>query len=294
MVSSGIRIGAWDYLKREDVKPKELGGHIVAASLKVYSGTKDEYMTFISAEAYNYLKTWVESRAEAGERITTKSWLMRDLWEDAPSKKGGVQQRGIGQSPKKLTATGVVRLIERALFAQDIRKHLEPGKRRYEFQAAHGFRKFFATACDRRMKSLHTEKLLGHDTGLKQNYNRESEDDLLQSYLKAVPDLTFFERITVQGASTEEVESLRKGLEEANKKIQLLIDQQVSALLVGQNLDPKNEARSRVLETFNLYSDLDFKLLSKDRQTRVLERNQEDKELLETELDKRQRERSEK
>jgi hypothetical protein len=39
MASSGIRIGAWDYLKWRDVKPIENeGGQIVAARLTVYEG----------------------------------------------------------------------------------------------------------------------------------------------------------------------------------------------------------------------------------------------------------------
>lgn len=71
-----------------------------------------------------------------------------------------------------------------------MRKRLEKGKRRHEFQADHGFRKYFKTVAERRMKSLHVEMLMGHSTGLADNYYRIPEKELLDEYLKAVPDLS--------------------------------------------------------------------------------------------------------
>jgi hypothetical protein len=53
MTSSGIRLGAWDYLKWGDIRPieKESMG-IVAAKMIVYAGEDEEYYTFISREAF--------------------------------------------------------------------------------------------------------------------------------------------------------------------------------------------------------------------------------------------------
>jgi hypothetical protein len=56
MLSSGIRLGAWDYLRWGDVKPIEKDSRLVAARLRVYAGEEDEYFTFISEEAYRSLK----------------------------------------------------------------------------------------------------------------------------------------------------------------------------------------------------------------------------------------------
>lgn len=39
------------------------------------------------------------------------------------------------------------------------------------------------------MKSLSAETLLGQDKGLHENYDRIPESDLLEDYLKAVPEL---------------------------------------------------------------------------------------------------------
>jgi hypothetical protein len=211
MVSSGIRLGAWDYLKWGDIEPIEKpAGHVIAARLKVYSGTKDEYVTFITAEAYKSLKDWMNSREQAGEKIDRESWLMRNLWDAHAIQRGSVQQRGTITEIKQLSATGIARLIQRALYKQRLRKKLAPGKRRHEFQADHGFRKYFDTVCDKHMKTLYVEFLMGHNTGLKESYNRADESELLENYLKAVPELTFYERI--QGATTEDIESLKARL----------------------------------------------------------------------------------
>jgi hypothetical protein len=44
MISSGFRIGAWDYLKWKHVKPIEnKNGEIIAARLTVYAGDSEEY-----------------------------------------------------------------------------------------------------------------------------------------------------------------------------------------------------------------------------------------------------------
>ncbi len=89
MVSSGMRVGAWDYLRWEDIKPMEKNGSVVAASIKIYSNTKDEYKSFITPEAFNSLKEWMDRRLLAGEKVTGKSWVMRDLWDESATKKRG-------------------------------------------------------------------------------------------------------------------------------------------------------------------------------------------------------------
>lgn len=53
MASSGIRVGAWDYLKWRHIIPIERNGLVIAAKLIVYAGEGDEYFSFISPEAYH-------------------------------------------------------------------------------------------------------------------------------------------------------------------------------------------------------------------------------------------------
>jgi hypothetical protein len=62
MASSGIRIGALDYLKWKHVTPMFLesgNSEIVAAKLLVYAGDAEVYYIFITPEAYNSLKEWM-------------------------------------------------------------------------------------------------------------------------------------------------------------------------------------------------------------------------------------------
>jgi integrase len=59
MVSSGIRLGAWDSLKWKHVVPIENNdGAPLFARLFVYPGDKEEYYKFISWEALIALNEW--------------------------------------------------------------------------------------------------------------------------------------------------------------------------------------------------------------------------------------------
>ena len=62
MASSGIRLGAWDYLKWKHVIPiKDDDDPLVikAAKLIVYAGEPEQYYTFITFEAYLELEKWM-------------------------------------------------------------------------------------------------------------------------------------------------------------------------------------------------------------------------------------------
>ena len=53
MMSSGIRVGAWDYLKWKHIIPiKNEEDEVIAAKIRVYAGEKEEYLSFITPEAY--------------------------------------------------------------------------------------------------------------------------------------------------------------------------------------------------------------------------------------------------
>ena len=145
MASSGIRIGAWDYLQWGHIRPVKKDDEIVAAKLIVYAGEDEEYFSFISGEAWLALNDWMDYRRSSGESITDSSWVMRDLWDTRVA-----QGRGLVTKPKKLTSLGIKRLMERAIWAQGLRKKLEPGKKRHPYQANHSLRKWFKTRCELR------------------------------------------------------------------------------------------------------------------------------------------------
>jgi len=169
-----------------NVKPIERNGKVVAAKIIVYAGDEEEYFTFITSEAYSELEKWMTYRSGCGELINEKSWVMRHLWN---TKKGHMQC--FVTAPKKLKSAGVKRLMEDALWTQGIRTKLELGKKRHEFQADHGFRKWFKTRCELvGMKSINVEILMSHSIGIGDCYYRASETELLNDYLKATEFLT--------------------------------------------------------------------------------------------------------
>src|SRR6476646_8305352 len=124
-------------------------------------------------------------RQNSGELIDDNSWLMRDLWDTGVLK----EAKGFVTKPKKLASSGIKRLIERAIWAQGLRKKLENGKKRHPFSAIHSFRKWFKTRCEiAGMKPINVEKLLSHSIGISNSYYRPTENELLEDYLK-VSDL---------------------------------------------------------------------------------------------------------
>ena len=111
MLSLGIRLDAWNYLRWNHIKSIERESKIEAAKITIYAGDPEEYFTVISSEAYRALTNWMKFREESGEAITSSSWVMRDLWD---TNKGCIQH--FVTISKKLKATGVKRLVEDALW----------------------------------------------------------------------------------------------------------------------------------------------------------------------------------
>jgi integrase len=206
MASSGIRIGAWDYLQWGHIRPIEQEGEVVAAKMIVYAGEDEEYFTFTSSESWQELKKWMEYRQSSGEPISDSSWVMRDLWDTRVS-----QGRGFVSLPKKLSSLGVKRLMERAIWAQGLRKKLEAGKKRHPYQANHSLRKWFKTRCEiSGMRPINIEKLMNHSIGISDAYYRATENELLEDYLRAADNL----------AVNLESLNLRKQLEDFTSKTQ--------------------------------------------------------------------------
>jgi integrase len=232
MASSGIRVGAFNYLQWKHISPlSNCNGDIIAARMLIYPGDPaEEYYTFCTPEAYNELKNWMQYREDCGEKISGESWVMRDIWQTHGMDYGA--KFGLAENPKKLDAIAVKRIIERALWEQGIRKPLPEGTKHHEWKPAHGFRKFFKTKAEQVMLPLHVEMLLGHDTGLSMSYYRPSAKTLLEDYSKAVELLTINDdRILLQKQvaeltekSKEENYIIKGKLSEKEKDIEELIN----------------------------------------------------------------------
>jgi hypothetical protein len=115
MVSGGFRLGSWEYLKWKHVKPIEREGTLVAAKIIIYAGESEEYFTFITPEAYNYLKDWMNCRISYGEKISDDSLIFRDMWQTTDSNTRNMPRHAV--NPRKVSAFAVKRMIERAIWA---------------------------------------------------------------------------------------------------------------------------------------------------------------------------------
>src|SRR5215469_7389054 len=174
-------------------------------------------------------KNNIQLRKKSGEAINEESWVMRNLWDNRVTK-----GKGWATIPKKLKSSGVKALVENAIWTQGLRRKLPPGKRRHEFQADHGFRKFFKTRAEQIMKPINVEMLMSHSTGVSDSYYRPTEKDLFDDYLKAIDLLTINgDRVTLQKQITQleekskDNEYIIKGkLQEKDRQIETLIKKQ--------------------------------------------------------------------
>ena len=161
MLSSGIRVGSWDYLQWKHVIPIERDSIVVAAKL-VVKNTKinnRSYCTFITPEAFETLKNWMDFRELHGETITGESWLIRDTWQKLDRKRS--HYTGLARFPNKIGSLSIKNMIYDAWKIQGVRqKLLEPGNKRHDFKSTHSFRKFFETKCQMAKMNHNNIKLL--------------------------------------------------------------------------------------------------------------------------------------
>jgi integrase len=192
MLSAGIRVGSWDFLKWKHIIPI-FRKDVLAAAKIILKNTKinnREYYSFITPEAYHSLKDWMDFRALHGEVITGESWLMRDTWEKID--RDHSHRIGLAKFPKKFGCTAIGNMIGEAWRVQGVRDLLDPAKKikRHEFKSTHSFRKYFETRCQLKMNHNNIKLLMDHSLGESQNYHRPVEKELLEDYLNAVDLLT--------------------------------------------------------------------------------------------------------
>jgi hypothetical protein len=157
------------------------------------------------------------------DKITDESWIIRDAWKITNITLGG--RRGVAKDPKKLRERGLRRMMERALKVQGVRTELPEGKRRYEVNAFHGFRKFYETQTTiAGMNSKNINKLLNHHVNYEPHYYKPQQDDVLKDYLRAIPYLTisdYDKTVLIQRNEALEAENTGK-LDRMQKEIEFL------------------------------------------------------------------------
>ena len=198
--SSGIRVGAFSGMTWDDLSPiykKNNDGekNMVASKLTVYKGEREEYTTFVTPECYHALEQYKKSRELIGEKVTSKSPLIRDSWDNHKYRK---DKRKEPRMAKPLASKTIANMMGEFLKKINLR---ETGSGKHEFKQIHGFRKFFKTNAERACKTIDVEKLMGHT----ENYYKPSLDYLLAEYIKAIPYLTISETVELKDKLKQQV-----------------------------------------------------------------------------------------
>jgi hypothetical protein len=197
--SAGFRLEAWDYFCWKDVVLfEDENKHYKGAALRVYRGDPEEYWTFITPEACKILLVYKEE---------WKSRFLRYPNDDHPliaSTRFDV--------PHRLHQKGVRARVDKIVTKIGLRDQLKKGRRRYEIQLDHGFRKYFNTMMRRaKVDYLDKEDMMGHKVGLEKHYERYNQEDFerFPEYEKAIPFLTISddERIKIENLKLKKEKS---------------------------------------------------------------------------------------
>jgi hypothetical protein len=167
----------------KDEKQHELEHHLY--KLRVYEGSDEEYITFLTPAGANAVDKYIEARRTAGEKVTANSPLIRDVFDFAKKN---------ADKPKPVTLDALDMLFMRLTRSAGIRPKEKEGNRqdRHDIMLFHGIRKYVNHAlvnagCDVIAKEL----LIGHSPpGLEGSYLRLTEAELLRQFVKAIPTLS--------------------------------------------------------------------------------------------------------
>lgn len=226
MASTGMRIGALSSLTIGNLHKISVKGYpSTIYKINVYEGEPEEYYTFCTFECAAAIDDYLSEREHFAEQMSPESPLIRAEYNY------GIPERA--QKPEFLTTGGMQRLLDRLLIGSMVRiKHV--GRREGEgkwvlhnVMKSHGFRKFTITQMKlAKVDFSDREYLVGHkgSRGLDINYDRTSEDDRLQEYLKAMDHLTINDENRLRRKVQEQDHTIQVQMAEKDQQIQELMD----------------------------------------------------------------------
>jgi integrase len=184
LASTGMRLGGLAALKIGNIHKIE-EYHLYR--ITVYEASSEEYICFTTPEAAAAIDFYLGLRERCGEKLKPESPLIRKEFDR-------LEPLSVS-CPKPIRIRSYDSIIQDMLEQAGVTKielSIE-GKRQYRKVVARtiGFRKLVNTTMVRcKVDPLIKEMLLGHHTGLEENYYRPEEQDLLDQYLKCADMLT--------------------------------------------------------------------------------------------------------
>ena len=221
MASSGMRIGALPSLSIGDLK--RIGD---LYRISVYKGLrgKGQYYTFCTPECAKAIDTYISFRERCGEKITETSPLFRkdfdiEIHEHARNRVQPLAEKTLQGVLDSLRIRVGLSMVERTKYQQK------------SVKLSHGFRKFFVTQLvNAHLDSVIIKKLSGHSVGtvdLTLLYSKQTEEEMLQEYEKAIDALTIspanrlqrkVEMLTVEKSK---IDQALAAIEEVKRKVGL-------------------------------------------------------------------------
>ena len=185
--SSGIRIGALDYLRVKDLREFK-SGDVTIGLLSIYTGEPEHYETFCSSECLDLWKEYRAERERLGEKVTGDSPLLRNQSIHFFHRKSGRVEERKYEMVRAISSNSV-----RDLFSQLWHKAAYPTR---PWKEVHGWRSAFKTTLTSAgMQSIRVELLMGHVQGLQQSYDHPTTEALAKDYVAHEHLLTISEAL---------------------------------------------------------------------------------------------------
>jgi integrase len=244
MASAGLRIGALPSLtigNLSKVYPPGYpsGSHIY--KIVVYDKEPEQYYTFTTFELAEAIDNYLEYRKRNGEELKPEAPLLRNHFDS--NSKGAMAAAANEQ--KFMGHRSFHNTIHRMLVRAGLKVVRSWEKRElFEIMASHGLRKFCITQMKKAKVDFNDrEVLVGHkqSRGLDVNYDRSTEEDRLQEYLKAVELLTISPENRLQKKVAEQEHTIKVELAESNRQV-LELRKQIERI---QNVVLKDQAQVR-------------------------------------------------
>jgi integrase len=224
LASTGMRVGAIHSLVLSNLRRVDVGTQYLYKVI-VYELEEEEYYTFCSFECAMVIDQYLEYRKRFGEILKPNSPLIREEFDHNDLFKS--------RMPRKLSNQYMMILVDRILVAagiKTVKRKIEGAKPElHPVKRCHGFRKFYVTNMKKANADFSDrEFLVGHKyfRGLDVNYDRTTEDDRLQEYLKAMDLLTISPENRLRKQVAEQGYTIQHKLAEKNKQIEEMMRKQ--------------------------------------------------------------------
>jgi integrase len=222
LCSSGIREGAVESLNVKNVSPVKQNDRVFGR-IVVYEGEEEQYVAFITPEAYEALQQYLDWRKMHGEDLSGESPLFRDKFDATLTQKFLTYGGGIPERPKRMDGAAIRMAYNRMFHELGFR---DGPKRRHDFSVHSMGRKWFKTKMENAgAKPIITELLLGHSVGISDSYYRPSEKDLFDEYSKSADSLAILRETELQIQNHAQRQEFEEQLQSVNQKVDRLIAQ---------------------------------------------------------------------